>query len=385
MSSLMPEHVASAESQPEHTPARTPSVLVGVLHIYVAFDWGEELDLDRARNLVPAEARDLPRRRRTPSSVGYRPLPIRVVLAPVALDLPEVGPVQLAAEAVVFDFAAVSIGLRLPFRLPTAGLLRLAGWLAEPSPLLRAARAALGPLHANLLPAIQNPHWQEDLSEEYFVFQLPPGDALPTPDQLLGPHAGWLAGLVRLEAEPLSPEEIAEALRLYLRYSPADLFVPDWAAAVLCDRDCEETLQTIEFANLQLLEFRHIDDRLDARLARTYGMIHTLARSGLPFWRSHGRSLRALGELKVEANGLFERTGNVLKLVGDQYLARVYRLLASRFHLEAWEQSIQRKLEVAEGVYQVVSDQTDTYRAEFLEIVVVLLIVLEVVLALVHH
>src|SRR4029077_20708149 len=99
-----------------------------------------------------------------------------------------------------------------------------------------------------------------------------------------------------------------------------------------------------------------------------YRMIRETSRSWLLFWRSHGRSLRALGELKVEANGLFERIGNVLKLVGDQYLARVYRLLAGRFHLEEWERSIQRKLEVAEGVYQVVADQAGEFRTEFLEI-----------------
>ena len=40
---------------------------------------------------------------------------------------------------------------------------------------------------------------------------------------------------------------------------------------------------------------------------------------------------------------------------------------------------------MAEGVYRVVSDQTDTYRAEFLEVTVVLLIILEVLLALFRH
>ena len=95
--------------------------------------------------------------------------------------------------------------------------------------------------------------------------------------------------------------------------------------------------------------------------------------------------LRRLGELKVEANGLFERTGNVLKLVGDQYLARVYRLVADRFHLTEWEESIQRKLEVAEGVYQVFSDQAATNRTEFLEIIVIFLIFFEILLALFRH
>ena len=72
-------------------------------------------------------------------------------------------------------------------------------------------------------------------------------------------------------------------------------------------------------------------------------------------------------------------------LVGDQYLARVYRLLSTRLHLKEWERSIQRKLEVAEGVYQVMSDQTVTYRMEFMEIIVIVLILLEIVLALFHH
>jgi hypothetical protein len=359
--------------------------LAGALHVYVAFDWGDEVDLDLAGRLVPAEPRALPRRRRTPSSIGYRPPPLRVQLAPVSLCLEQLGPVEMRAEATVFDFGAVSLALEVPFHLPPAGLTRLAGWLADPGMCLQAARMALRPLHERLLPAIHDALWQDDLSEEYFVFQLSPSESVPPTAELLEFHADWLAGLVRLEAESLSPEEIGEAMRLHIRYSTQDLFVADWAAAVLLDQDCDETLQTIEFANLQLLEFRHIDNRLDDNLATAYRTIHSLAKSWLPFWRSHGQSLRALGELKVEANGLFERTGNAFKLVGDQYLARVYRLVGARFHLEEWEQSIQRKLEVAEGVYQVVSDQTDTYRMEFLELIVVLLILIEILLALYRH
>jgi uncharacterized Rmd1/YagE family protein len=95
--------------------------------------------------------------------------------------------------------------------------------------------------------------------------------------------------------------------------------------------------------------------------------------------------LHVLGDLQVEATDLFERTGNVLKLVGDQYLARVYRVLAGRFHLEDWEKGIRRKLEVLEGIYQTLSDQAATFRAEFLEGLIILLIVLELVLAFYRH
>jgi uncharacterized Rmd1/YagE family protein len=49
------------------------------------------------------------------------------------------------------------------------------------------------------------------------------------------------------------------------------------------------------------------------------------------------------------------------------------------------ERSIQRKLEVIEGVYRVVSDQTITFRTEFLELIVILLILMEVLLAVFRH
>jgi hypothetical protein len=188
-----------------------------------------------------------------------------------------------------------------------------------------------------------------------------------------------------MESGLLSEEEIAEAVKLHLSYSPEDLFVADWAAAVLIDRDCDETLQTIEFVNLLLLEYRHLDERLKARLAAAYQLIQPLTRSWLPLWHTHHRPLRSIGELKVEANSMIERPVNVLKLLGDQYIARVYSLLAKRFHLEEWEQSIRRSLEVVEGVYGVISDQAAGYRTELLEIIVILLILFEIVMALIRH
>jgi hypothetical protein len=350
-------------------------VITGTLHVYIAFDWGDEVDLERARQLAPAELQSLPRRPRTPSSIAYRPPPLRFSLSPVALALPADGTPPTECEATLFDFAAVSVAFHVPFQLPKPGLRQLAARLADPTLIVTAARAALRPLYDKLLPAIRDPRWRDDLSEEYFVFQMPSFD--PSHDR------GWLAGLVRLEAESLSDEEVEEALRLKISYTPNDLFVPDWAAAVLFDSEpgCNETLRVIEFANVQLLEYRHIDDNMGS----AYRQVQETNRARLRFWRHHDRYLRALGDLKVEATDLFERTGNVLKLVGDQYLARVYGLLAARFHLKEWETSIRRKLEVAEGVYQVISDQATATRTEFLEIVVIALIALEIVLALFRH
>ncbi|MBX9788885.1 MAG: hypothetical protein K2Y37_08200 [Pirellulales bacterium] len=352
----------------------------GRLNIFVAFDWGDEIDLEQASRLIGGEPHVLRRRRRTPSSIEYLPPPLRLALPAPALDFAALRDAAATAELTIFDFAAVSVRVRLPLCATRAQLAELAGELADPGPLVATARGLVESVFERLRPAIKDAQLST-ASEEYFVFELSPAPPLPAIDQLLVGEADWLAGLVRLEAGPLSADEVREALRLQLRYAPSDLFVPDWSAAVLVDEDCDETLEAIEFANLQLLEFRYTDQQLDVRLAEAYRLIHPLARSWLPFWRSLSRPLRELGDLRIEAHAVSDRASNVLKLIGDQYLARVYRLVAARFHLDQWEQSIRRSLDVVEEVYRTLSDQTATWRAEFLEVVIVLLIAFEIVMA----
>jgi len=141
----------------------------------------------------------------------------------------------------------------------------------------------------------------------------------------------------------------------------------------------------VQFLLLQLLEFRHIDNRLDERLKTAYGLIQQLAQTNRPIWRTHARRLRDLGALKVEVNLMFENARNALTLVGDPYVARVYDQVATRFHLDEWGQNIQRSISVLESIYQVVSNQAASYRAETLEVTVVLLIIIEILLAIFRH
>ena len=198
----------------------------GTVHVLIAFDWGDEVDLERAKRLVRAEEHKLLRRSRTPSSIAYRPSPLTISLEEVQLELPEIGSLAAIADATVFDFAGVSVDLKIPFSLKPDRLLSLAGYLAEGDPLVSAARLALEPMYRKLLPAIQQPLWSS-LSEDYFVFLISPDPLLPSPATLLDLKADWLAGLVRMETGALSSEEVAEAVKLHLSYSPEDLFVPD--------------------------------------------------------------------------------------------------------------------------------------------------------------
>ena len=79
-----------------------------------------------------------------------------------------------------------------------AALLELAGRLAEPAPLTEAARRLLAPWLERIQPAVYD-FAVSDMSEEYIVFQL-----WERRTDWLEHRADWIAGLVRLESEPLS-------------------------------------------------------------------------------------------------------------------------------------------------------------------------------------
>jgi hypothetical protein len=354
----------------------------GILHAFVAFDWGESIDMDIARQLQPAELHVLPRRRRTPSSFNFHPAPLRITLPEIRLALPEIGDCRAEAVVTIFDFAAVSLDLNIPFTLNPDSLVKLAGWLADPQQIVALARSSLIPIYQRLQPAIRTPSWHDTVVEEYFVFQITPEKNSAA--NWMHEQKSWLGNVLRLEEHSLSDDEIADALRLKLSYSPDDLFLPDWGAAILRDHDCEETLQAIEFANLQLLELKHIDNRLDAILMEAEKQVNTKNRRYFA-WHGPTQTQRLLGEMNVEAATLFERSTNSLKLVGDTYLARVYRLLAERFHLSTWETGIKRKLDTVEGIYEVVTDQAEAARSTALELIVIALIAFEVLMAFIRH
>jgi hypothetical protein len=95
---------------------------------------------------------------------------------------------------------------------------------------------------------------------------------------------------------------------------------------------------------------------------------------------SYHTDLRRVAQLQVDNAILFEGVNNALKLLGDQYLARVYRLVAQRFHLAEWDASILRKLQTLESIYEKMADQATNYRLEALEWIIIVLIAISILL-----
>jgi hypothetical protein len=168
-----------------------------------------------------------------------------------------------------------------------------------------------------------------------------------------------------------------------LAYQPGERVIIDWNSALLFQREAEDVRAVLEYANVELLELRRLDDQLDTVLDRSY---HALTRRAGPhrLGLTPGRELRLIAELQMESALLFEGVNNALKLIGDQYLARLYRVAAQRMHMPDWDTSILRKLQTAESIYQKLSDQQTTRRMEVLEWIIILLIAFEVVMSFIR-
>jgi hypothetical protein len=140
----------------------------------------------------------------------------------------------------------------------------------------------------------------------------------------------------------------------------------------------DDVRAVLEFTNVELLEMRILDQQLDQALDQAYESLSRQAWNRILLPGAFHADVRRIGRLQVDSAILFERVTNTLKLFGDQYLARVYRLASQRFHLESWDATITRKLETLDSIYGKLTDRAATRRMEVLEWIIIVLIALSI-------
>ncbi len=364
-------------------PLPRPSVLSverGTCYALFAYDIAMAIDLNEAeRQILAAKQRERLRpRRRAPKYFEYQPPPLRVTqeIEPVALGFYRSSP---TVDLVLYDFGAVSVTYGFPLRGPFSDLLALSDDLYDNELLLSDSQRRVEELILVLRQALSKPHIA-DFVEDYVIFQIETFASPCTAEELCAGHAQEIAQILRAEKEVLSEQEVRDALSHRISFGSDDVTIVDWNATLLFDRNGDDVRAVLEFANVELLELRYLDERLDEALDRSY---EALSRGMWgPFWllRSYGADLRRIAQWQADSAMLFEGVSNALKLLGDQYLARVYRLVSRRLHLAEWDASIIRKLQTLESIYEKMSDQAANRRMELLEWIIILLIALSIIL-----
>jgi hypothetical protein len=354
----------------------------GEVQVLFAYDVGLSIDLARAKEHVRdlTEPAQIEHRGHAPPHFQFDPVPLRVMH--VAEEL-QVGTCRTrgGVELLLYDFGGVSVSYELPYAGPLDGLVGLSCELASSTALREDSLRRVQELMGVIDPAVHKGAIAP-LTEDYLVFRVEAVEPPTTPAELVGGHAHVIARILRSESDPLSEQEIADATAVQVAFGPQDVALIDWNAALLFDRESEDARAVIEFANLQLLELRYLDEELDKALDRSYELVGR--RSGLHRLRLSGEARRELGRvarLQVDSAILFERVNNALKLFGDQYLARIYRAASQRYRLNEWNTILLRKLETIESIYEKVHDQSVEFRMELLEWAIVILFVIDIALA----
>lgn len=351
----------------------------GTCHLIFVFDIGQSIDLNHAERLITTVTqRELIRhRRRAPQSFQYSPAPLRMTQEHAVL---RVGAFETrpSVDSVLYDFGAMTVIFNIGVEGPFERLEQLSVDLYDNADLKSAARVVAQRLAGSIGPAIAKPDVTAFI-EDYAIYEI--GELAPVHDVhvLLAARREQIARILRSENQPLSEQEISDALACRASYGRDDLTIIDWNAAMILDRDTEDVRSVLEFANVELLEMRFLDHQLDRALDESYRVLTRRVGAGL-LLSDHRRAMQRIGRMQVDGTVLFEGVNNALKLLGDQYLARVYRLASERLHVPDWDAGILRKLSSLESIYAKLSDAASIRRMELLEWIIIVLIAVSIVL-----
>lgn len=369
-------HDLTANVQATTTPAfKTP--LRGSVLVLIQYDVCEEIRLDVLRGLIPARNAQATFKSQAPGYVRYQRTPIAEPLEPVILQSGE----RLSGEIKYYDYGVVSVIFELPFAGDWDNLVQLsARWTSDTNFEKLASRIVRQKLE-RAEPALIKPYADEDwLQEDYFIFHVREIDGSPSADDLLTSSRNQIAQVVRGETATLSEGERSEILTSRMSYYPSDLAVIGWNAAFIYDTQpgAETAIQLLQYANSQLLEFRHYDELLTKELENVYDFLEV----GGTGWWSRWRTAKAASKLHtvlLDVNELTERADNAIKFLSDMFSARLYKLCAQKVGVPDYKDLVQEKLHTAEDLYRFMVEQFNQSRAFVLELMVVVILIIELV------
>jgi hypothetical protein len=352
--------------------------LRGSVLVLIQYDICEEIRLDVIRQLLQARhAQATFKSSQAPGYVRYQRPPAVDRLEPLVLDSGE----RLAGEIKYYDYGVVSLLFELPFAGDWEKLVELsARWTSDNTFEKLASRVVRQRLE-RAAPALIKPYKEENwLQEDYFIFHVREIDGSPTAEELLAAQRSHISQVVRGEPATLSDGERTEVLQSRISYYPTDLAVIGWNAAFIYDTQAgaETAIQLLEYANSQLLEFRHYDELLTVELENVYDF---LERGGTNTW-SRWRTARAASKLHtvlLDVNELTERADNAIKFLSDMFSARLYKLCAQKVGVPDYKDLVQEKLHTAEDLYRFMIDQFNQSRAFVLELMVVVILIIELI------
>ena len=354
--------------------------LKGTCRALYCLDIARGIDLQVAQESLTASRRTVfHHKSRAPESAGLSP-PLRMSWPAGAQ---QIGRLATAPEVEIslYDLGALCITWIVAIEGPPEELVELSAQLYDHADLIARSRELAQEITSTLTAALDRPALSRHI-EDYNVFEVEPVQSGPA--ALLADSRGSLARILRAENGELSDQEIDDALANPVSYGREDVCLVDWLAAFLMGSDMEDERHVLELATVELLELRILDADLEKQIEEAYDLF-ARRRTRIAALAVRRHELEHVARVQADDALLHEGIDNALKVFGDDYLARLYRTAAERFHFDDYDRAIQRKLGVLRSVYQSLSELASHHRSEILEWIIIVLIAIDIIVYFTPH
>ena len=365
---------------PAPTPAQSAAIaqnksLQGSVLVLIQFDVCEEINLDALRDIFGARRQETSFKHPAPGYVRFQRPPVVEPVEPLILESGE----RLDVQIKYYDYGVLSVVFELPFSGDWDTLVRLASrWVWDTDFTSFAQKIAKQKIE-RARPALVKVYdsW---LHEDYFVFHVRDIAGNPSAAELLAAEGGRISQIVRGENVPLSDGEQQEIMQSKISYYPNDLAVISWNGAFLYDSTAgaETVIQLLEYANSQLLEFRHYDELLTRELTSVYEFMENGSMGIMARWRTAKRASR-LHTVLLDVGELTERADNAIKFLSDMFSARLYKVAANKIGVTDYKNLVNEKVHTAEELYRFMVEQFHQSRAFVLELMVVIILIIDLI------
>lgn len=353
----------------------------GSILIYRIFDVAEEINMPQVQAIL--------RDNRGPDQFKvpkYIDRAIEMKNPPVTFGLGEetihIKGREIKAEVLVKirDFGVLSLIYQIPIAPGTTWdqLVEIASWLEEGSEIDQIATQQASEICSTISTTLTKPHSWSGF-EDYIIYFFEEFESGVTAKQLL--ERADIPALLVAEDEIKLSESTRKALKEnYFQYAENDLTMVEWNSAIVVEpsgtRDVPDIL---EFAVTQLMEMRFYDDLLDEKLKVLY---HDIEEKRSSIWNAkYERVYHEASSRYIEFIEFIEKVENTLKVVGDFYLATIYREATKRFRLSDWQSNVTRKMNILAQVSNLLQGEINSRRSTILEFIIIILIAYEILMA----
>ncbi|NBX78541.1 hypothetical protein EBQ93_04195 [bacterium] len=358
------------KNEPKLSFSHQSPVFSGHIYMFYTFDVGDDVDMDLLRKEHVLQAR--------PAQISKF---FKQYHAPLEIELPHPHASSHCISAKIYNFGAISLTYKVPVSQTLLDLRETINEIDD-----KYQQVSVTDAHhvfKKIQTYLRKPSFFYH-KNYYTVIQInmhPDINGLELKERF----GGNIASILRFETEMLSEYQKEEILGDAIGYYKKDLIVIDTEAAFVYDPDYEEILDFFELGTLQQLELQYFDKLLDKQLQLMYERKtqNIPLSSFLPFIGSYYLDpLGDLNQLKVDISVITQRLENSIRLVGEKYFSEIYQEIVEKFDIPLWQNAIEKKLEIIGEVRQLYQNKIDANRQDFLSILIIILIMLEVGLAM---